>query len=59
MGILSEAFSEENRMINSTMKMVRPKITEIHQELLDYLYSPEAKSISNERNMKEIKTLLG
>lgn len=57
-GILSEAFTEENRMINSTMKMVRPKITEIHQSVLEFLYTPEAKSIANKRNLEEIKRFL-
>lgn len=57
-GILSEAFSDENSMINSTMKMVRPKITEVYQDLLENLYLPEAKIITNERNKQEIHTLL-
>lgn len=57
-GILSESFTEENRMMNSTMKMVRPKIMEVYAELLEYLYKPEAKTIDNERNMKAISQLL-
>jgi len=58
LGILSEGFTEENRMMNSTMKIVRPKITEIHAELLEHLYTPEAKIIDNERNMSAISKLL-
>ncbi|MFP4444559.1 MAG: AMP-dependent synthetase/ligase, partial [Spirochaetia bacterium] len=34
--ILGEPFSEKNKMINSTMKMVRYKICETHKSLLDY-----------------------
>ncbi len=57
-GILCEGFTEENRLINSTMKMVRSKITDKYEELLKYLYSPEAKTITNKCNLEEIRTLL-
>ena len=57
-GILSEGFTEENKLLNSTMKMVRPKITGKHQKLLDFLYLPEAKSITNQRNLQEIRKLI-
>jgi long-chain acyl-CoA synthetase len=57
-GILSEGFTEENKLLNSTMKMVRPKIIEQYKELLDFLYSPEAKSIANTRNIKEMEKLI-
>jgi long-chain acyl-CoA synthetase len=57
--VLSEGFTEENRLLNSTMKMVRPKITEKYQKLLDYLYTPEAKKITNPRNLSEISKRLG
>lgn len=56
-GILSEPFSEDNKMINSTMKMVRPKITENYQSLIDFLYKPEAKGITNTKNLNAIKQL--
>jgi long-chain acyl-CoA synthetase len=55
--ILDEAFSEQNRMINSTMKMVRPAITEIYRNKIDFLYTPEAKDICNQENMKSIERL--
>ena len=57
-GILPEAFSELNQMINSTMKMVRPKITQRYQNLIDYLYTPEGKNIINLRNKESIRQLL-
>ena len=57
--ILSEEFTVENRLLNSTLKMVRQKITEKYQELLDFLYTPEAKEIKNTRNMTEIGKRLG
>jgi long-chain acyl-CoA synthetase len=58
-GILEEGFTEENRMMNSTMKMVRPKINEKYDELIKYLYLPEAKNINNPRNLEAMKRLLG
>jgi len=57
-GILPEGFTEENRMMNSTMKMVRPKIMEVYASLLEFLYTPEAKIIDNEKNLKAIEKLL-
>ena len=58
-GMLSEPFTEENRMMNSTLKMVRGVITEHYQDLIDYLYTPEAKNVVNGRNMEEMSKLLG
>ncbi len=57
-GILEEGFTEDNKMLNSTMKMVRGKITERYRELLDYLFTPEAKEINNPRNRAAMKKLL-
>ncbi|MBN1598320.1 MAG: AMP-binding protein [Bacteroidales bacterium] len=56
--ILSEEFTEENRLLNSTLKMVRPKITEKYSDLLEYLYTPEAKSISNSKNISSVQQLI-
>ncbi|MCG8696701.1 MAG: AMP-binding protein, partial [Bacteroidales bacterium] len=58
-GILSEGFTEQNKLMNSTMKMVRPKITEHYADYLEYLYQPEAKKITHSKNMEQIKLLLG
>ncbi len=52
--ILPEAFTEENHLLNSTMKMVRGKIAERFAEELDFLYTSEAKNIVNERNKQSI-----
>jgi long-chain acyl-CoA synthetase len=56
--VLPVGFTEENRMMNSTMKMVRPKIMEVYADLLNFLYTPDAKNIDNERNMKSISQIL-
>ncbi|MBN1950930.1 MAG: AMP-binding protein [Bacteroidales bacterium] len=57
-GILDEGFSLDNELMNSTMKIVRPKITEKYASFLEYLYTPEAKDISNEKNIAAIRKLL-
>ena len=36
-GILEESFTEDNGLMNSTMKIVRGKIMDKYQELIDYL----------------------
>lgn len=54
-GILDEPFTEQNKFINSTMKMVRGKITEHYKERIDYLYTADAKNIVNELNINALK----
>lgn len=53
--ILPEAFTEQNHLLNSTMKMVRGKINEYFKEELEFLYTPEAKNIVNQRNLEALK----
>jgi long-chain acyl-CoA synthetase len=53
--VLPEAFTEQNHLLNSTMKMVRGKITEYFAEELAFLYTPEAKNIVNQRNLDALK----
>ncbi len=55
--ILTEPFTEQNKMINSTMKMVRYKITEVYQSLLEYLYTDEGKQHRNRSNIEAIRSL--
>lgn len=49
--VLAEPFSEKNRQINSTMKMVRPVIERAYAERLLYLYTPEGKLLDNPQNL--------
>jgi long-chain acyl-CoA synthetase len=56
-GVLDETFTEENQLLNSTLKMVRGKIVEKYKELLNFLYTPEAKEITNERNIHAVSKL--
>jgi long-chain acyl-CoA synthetase len=53
--VLPEAFTEQNHLLNSTMKMVRGKINEYFQNELEFLYTPEAKNIVNQRNLDALK----
>ncbi len=57
-GILAEGFTEQNKFLNSTLKMVRGKITEHYADLLDYLHTGEGKNIANKQNMAAIKKIL-
>jgi len=53
--VLPEAFTEQNHLLNSTLKMVRGKITEYFKSEMDFIYTPEAKEITNTRNIESIK----
>jgi len=52
--ILPEAFTEQNQLLNSTMKMVRGKIEERYKDRLAYLYTPEGKNIMNSLNLEAL-----
>ena len=52
--VLPEAFTEQNGLMNSTMKIVRGKITERYSAKIKYLYTPEGKNVMNEENLKAL-----
>jgi long-chain acyl-CoA synthetase len=54
-GVLPEPFTEQNHLLNSTMKMVRGKIEDRYKERLEYLFTPAGKNIINEYNLLSIK----
>jgi long-chain acyl-CoA synthetase len=56
-GILEESFTEDNGLMNSTMKIVRGKIMEKYQDLIEYLYTPDAKAVTNERNIEQVEKM--
>lgn len=56
--VIDEGFTEENHMLNSLSKMVRPKITAVHKERLGYMYTPQGKNILNDLNIKSVKNIL-
>lgn len=49
-GILGEGFTEENHFLNTTLKMVRGKITEFYMTRLEHLLTAEGKDINNQQN---------
>ncbi len=55
--IIEEDFSEQNKMINSTMKMVRHKISETYQDRLDVMY--ESSNKSSQKNTEIISKVFG
>jgi long-chain acyl-CoA synthetase len=57
-GVLAEGFTVENKLMNPTYKVVRPKVEEHYKELFDFLYTPESKKVINVRNKKAMKQLL-
>ena len=59
LAIVDEAFTEQNGLVNSTMKIVRSKVEERFRERLEYLYSPDGKQVENSENLKALKKLLG
>lgn len=53
--VLAEPFTEQNQMINSTMKMVRGKIEKAYKERIDYVYTAEGKQLQNKENLAALK----
>ena len=56
-GILEQGFTEQNHLMNSTLKIVRGNITVHYKELIEYLYSPEAKDICSRYNKTAIEAI--
>jgi len=57
LGVLDVGFTEENGLVNATAKVVRGKVIEKYKDLIDFLYSPAAKAISNERNIEAVEKM--
>jgi long-chain acyl-CoA synthetase len=55
--VLGEGFTEQNHFLNSTLKMVRGKITEFYKDRIDFLFTAEGKDISNRQNKMIIKRM--
>ena len=59
LAIVDEAFTEQNGLVNSTMKVVRSKVEEHFRNRLEDLYSPGGKQVENTENLRALKKLLG
>ena len=52
--VLPEAFTEQNHMVNSTMKIVRGKVEEHYADRIEYAYTLEGKELMNPRNLEAL-----
>ena len=52
--ILPEPFTEQNGMVNSTMKIVRGKVEKAYADRIDHMYTPAGKNIFNDLNMNSL-----
>ena len=57
--LANEPFTEQNGLVNSTMKVVRNKVEKHFASAIEHAYTPEGKSVDNERNIAALKELLG
>jgi long-chain acyl-CoA synthetase len=56
--IVPQPFTELNKMLNSTMKMVRRVIETEYTEKINFMFTPEAKSIANSQNIDNMNNYL-
>ena len=52
--ICDEAFTLQNKMVNSTAKIVRGKVEEHYADRIEYAYTAEGKQLLNEKNIASI-----
>jgi long-chain acyl-CoA synthetase len=57
-GILGEAFTQENHLLNFQLKTIRGKVVDKYSQTIGYLYTPTGKNIYNEQNMLAMSNLL-
>jgi long-chain acyl-CoA synthetase len=57
--VLGEGFTEQNHLLNSTLKMVRGRIAEFYAARIEHLFTPEAKDIVHPQNRTIIARLDG
>ena len=55
--VLGEPFTEQNRMLNSTLKVVRARVVEAHKQRIDDLFTPEGKAIRSSLNRQVVGSL--
>ena len=52
--VIGEPFTEQNGLVNSTMKIMRGKVEERYAARIDSLYATGAKTIENQENIDAI-----
>jgi long-chain acyl-CoA synthetase len=55
--IVPEAFNDRDGTVNSTMKIVRHKIVQVHRDLVEYAYTPEGSRTENARNLETLRRM--
>ena len=56
--IADEPFTEQNGLVNSTMKVVRNKVEKHFADAIAHAYTPEGKAVDNNRNISALKNFL-
>ena len=54
LAVLPEAFTEQNGLVNSTMKVVRAKVEKYYEDRIKYAYTPEGKELYNPKNIESV-----
>lgn len=57
-GIVAEPFSEQNGMVNSTMKIMRFKVIQNYKELLDTMVAADGKTVVQKRNIEVLQQMI-
>ena len=57
--LADEAFTEQNGLVNSTMKVVRNKVEKHFAASIEHAYTAEGKAIDNARNIEALRRILG
>ncbi|NLB03568.1 MAG: AMP-binding protein, partial [Bacteroidales bacterium] len=52
--LLPEAFTEQNKLLNSTMKIVRGKVEKMYADRIEYMMTAAGKDIFNEKNIEAL-----
>ena len=52
--VLPEAFTEQNQLLNSSMKIVRGRVEERYADRIEYAYTAEGKELVNEKNIASL-----
>ena len=58
LAIVDEPFTEQNGLVNSTMKIVRNKVEKHFADRLAYLYTPEGRKTDNPENLASLEKIL-
>ena len=58
LAIVDESFTEQNGLVNSTMKVVRNKVEAHFKARIDYAYTTEGKLLLNGKNLDSLSKLL-